>query len=114
MSKMCSPSNPAGTSCPSQKVLPGAFVFHERTTMSSQTTTSPWSPLQNVREICFGASGCEMSLMLKPSQFPWIASFPQNAMSVWMSGFPTAGLIRLAGSSMCPSGCMFGVRGSVL
>ena len=38
-----------------------------------------------------------MLRMLNPSQFPWIASLPQKAMSVWMSGFPIAGLMRLAG-----------------
>jgi hypothetical protein len=54
-----------------------------------------------------------MSRMLKPSQLPWKASLPQNAMSVWMSGLAIAGFNRLAGSKMCPFGCRFFVRGSL-
>ncbi len=82
--------------------------------MFLKTTTSPWPPSQNARPTCFGLSGFLMSRMLKPSQFPWMANFPWNAMSVWMSGFPIAGLSRLAGSRMWPRGTRFGVCGSVV
>ena len=69
-SKTCRPSNPAGTGCPSQVVVPGAELFQERTTMSSHTTTSPWSPLQNARPISVGLSASEMSMIRNPSQLP--------------------------------------------
>ena len=100
MSKMCSPSKPAGTGSPPHVVVPEAGASQVRTTMFLKTTTSPWGPLQNARPTCVGLSGFLMFRMLKPSQFPWIANLPQKAMSVWMSGFPIAGLRRLAGSKM--------------
>src|SRR5919106_715011 len=114
MSNTWRPSKPGATGSPSQ-VLPAipVFVFHDLTSTSSQTTMSPWSPLQNVRETWVGLSGSEMSRMLNPSQLPWNARFPQKAISVWMSGLATAGFSRLAGSTMWPLGCMFFVRGSV-
>src|SRR5687767_9023755 len=110
MSKTWTPSQPAGTASPSHvspaPKSPGvpAGVFHERTTMLSHTSTSPWFPAQLVNEICWGSPGEEMSRMLNPTHVPWIASFPQKAMSVWMFVFPISGLMRLAGSWICPSG----------
>ena len=99
MSKTCTPSNPTATGWPSQMVSarpsgfwlgPGvaeAGEFQERTTTFLYTMMSPWFPGHDVYETCVGASGFETSRTLKPSQLAWKARSPQNAMSVWMSGF---------------------------
>ena len=109
MSKTCRPSNPAGTAWPSQvspaPKAPGvpAGVFHARTTMSPYTATSPWFPSQNVRDTVRRIARVdEMSRMLNPSQLPWIARSPRNAMSVLMSGLAPPKPPSTAGSMMWP------------
>ena len=109
-SKMWMPSQPAGTAWPPQVSpapnAPGvpAGVFHERMTRFFQTETSPWFPSQKARETVKGLFGSRMFRMLKPSQFPWMANWPQNAMSVLMSSFAPPKPPSTLGSSMWPSG----------
>jgi hypothetical protein len=81
--------------------------------MLFQTVTSPWFPSQNARPTVVGLFESEMSRIENPSQFPWIANLPQNAMSVLMSGFAPPKPPRTAGSSMWPSGVRFSL-GSVV
>ena len=50
---------------------------------------------------------------VEPVPVPLDRELPQNAMSVWTSVFPIAGLVRLAGFLMWPRGTRSGVCGSV-